>query len=156
MPKQFYIRVTHGITGGFAPATPTSVQQITSSLSGSAATIQLQTTTRAKDQAKLPDAPTAESVLPSSSHNKVDELVTELEEIFKKLPREDPPGSKDIYGMDVGIVFGSDAVQWQNGGPAGCGEGFSQTDATDADKKEFTRALEIIDKLTSLGQVETA
>lgn len=53
-------------------------------------------------------------------------------------------------------MYGSDNLEWMNGGPAGCGEGYSETDATDAQKEQFKKALEIVGKLAQLGQVEVA
>ena len=179
MSKQFYIRLQHGelnllsispssiinsyfyfyfpgISGGFAPPNPTSVQQITSSLSGGAPSVLLQTTTRGPGQRRLPDEPTAESTLPSSTITKVDKLVAELESILKKLPTELPPGSKDIYGMDIGLTFGNENVEWMNGGPQGCGGGFSEVEVTEAEREEFKRAVAIVEELVKLGQVDTA
>ncbi|CAG8721517.1 3416_t:CDS:1, partial [Acaulospora colombiana] len=144
------------ITGGFAPPNPTSVQTFTSSLSDGNASILFQQTKRAHDQKRLPDEPTAQATLPTSSHTKVDELISELEGILKKLPTENPPGSKDIYGEDIGLMYGSDNVEWINGGPAGCGEGQSSVEATEEDKKNFKRAIAIVEELAKLGQVDVA
>lgn len=156
-----------GIAGGFAPPNPTSVQQITSSLNdGGTSSILLQTTTRDPDQRRLPDEPTAQStfkhdaVVDNATKEKVGDrvskLVGELEAILRKLPMESPPGSKDIYGMDIGLTFGSDNVEWMNGGPQGCGGGVSDVEATDAEREEFKKALAIVDELVKLGQVDTA
>lgn len=76
-------------------------------------------------------------------------LIDELESILKTIPVESPPGSEDIYGMDTGIAWGSENLQWANGGPAGCGTGVSQTQATDEDKKKFKRAVEIVNELVN-------
>jgi hypothetical protein len=86
----------------------------------------------------------------------IDELVAELEKILKDLPTEQPPGSADIYGMDIGLMFGSDKVEWANGGPQGCGGGTSEVTATDEQRQRFKRAVEIVEKLAALGKVETS
>jgi hypothetical protein len=131
------------------------VQQLTSSLSNGVPSILLQTTTRGPGQRRLPDEPTAQSTLPSSTTTDVDRLVTELKAILKKLPTENPPGSKDIYGLDVGLMFGSDDLEWMNGGPQGCGGGVSTVEATDAEREEFKKAVAIVEELVKLGQAET-
>jgi len=74
-------------------------------------------------------------------------LVDELHTILKSLPTESPPGSEDIYGLDTSIAWGSDDLQWMNGGPQGCGGGQSEVQATSDDKKKFKRAVEIVNKL---------
>ncbi|KAG8811310.1 hypothetical protein FRC19_003994 [Serendipita sp. 401] len=151
MTKQFYIRLTHGITGGIVPANPTSVQTLTSSIAGGQGSILFQRTTRKHEEAKLPDEPTAQATLPSSTHTKVDDLIEELEGILKEIPTESPPGSKDIYGMDIGLMFGSDDLQWMNGGPAGCGSGWSENEPTEDQVEKFKRAVEIVEELGKLS-----
>ena len=60
---------------------------------------------------------------------------------------ESPPGSEDIYGQDTSIAFGSEELQWHNGGPQGCGGGNSSEKATVEQKERFKRAVEIIEHL---------
>ncbi|KAG8823152.1 hypothetical protein FRC17_009393 [Serendipita sp. 399] len=151
MSKQFCIRLTHGITGGIVPPNPTSVQRLTFSLADGQASVLFQRTTRKPEERSLPDEPTAQATLPSSSHSKVDDLIEELEGILKKLPTEQPPGSKDIYGLDIGLRYGSDNVEWMNGGPAGCGDGWSDTEVTDEQIEQFKRAVAIVEELGKLG-----
>lgn len=150
--------LTHplGITGGFAPPNPTSVQTLTSSLSDGAPSILLQQHKRAPSERKLPDDPTHTATLPSSATSEVDGLIAELEGILQKLPTEDPPGSDDIYGSDIGLMYGSDKITWANGGQQGCGGGTSNVQATDEQKDSFRRAVAIVEKLAALGQAETS
>ena len=75
-------------------------------------------------------------------------LLEELEGILRELPTESPPGSQDIYGMDTSIMYGSEGLEWQNGGPAGCGGGQSEVQATPEQKAKFKRAVEIVTELT--------
>ena len=75
-------------------------------------------------------------------------LIDELHSILKEIPTEFPPGSEDIYGLDTSIAWGSEDLQWYNGGPSGCGGGHSETQASAEDKKKFKRAVEIVNELT--------
>lgn len=74
-------------------------------------------------------------------------MVEELEGILKTIPVESPPGSEDIYGLDTSIMWGSNDLQWSNGGPQGCTGGTSDVKATEEDKKKFNRAVEIVNIL---------
>ncbi|KAG6835244.1 hypothetical protein H0H93_003580, partial [Arthromyces matolae] len=66
-----------------------------------------------------------------------------------ELPTEFPPGSEDIYGLDTSIAWGSEDLEWVNGGPQGCGGGPSEVQATDEQKAKFKRAVDIVQELTS-------
>jgi hypothetical protein len=88
----------------------------------------------------------------SASDSSTTKLVDELESILKGLPTESPPGSEDIYGLDTSIMFGSNNLEWQNGGPQGCGGGFSEVKVTDAQKADFKRAVEIVTELVGKAQ----
>jgi hypothetical protein len=76
-----------------------------------------------------------------------DSLVEELHGILKELPTEHPPGSEDIYGLDTSIMWQDDVLQWQNGGPQGCGGGSSMVQATKEQKEKFKRAVAIVEEL---------
>jgi hypothetical protein len=65
---------------------------------------------------------------------------------------EDPKGSEDIYGMDTSIAWGSDDLEWYNGGPQGCGGGNSTVKATAKDKAKFKRAVEIVNELVNKAE----
>lgn len=95
--------------------------------------------------------PELQDALPKSLTATSDDhkLVDELHSILKELPTEQPPGSEDIYGQDTSIAWGSEDLEWMNGGPAGCGgsPGSSTVQATDDDKKKFKRAVEIVNHL---------
>ena len=99
--------------------------------------------------------PTLQDAVPkslSASDPSTQELVGELHEILKSIPTEQPPGSEDIYKMDVGIAFGSDDLMWMNGGPSGCGGGKSEVQPTAEDKTKFKRAVEIVETLVNKAQ----
>jgi hypothetical protein len=38
-----------------------------------------------------------------------------LKEKLSELPTEEPVGSEDIYGQDIGLMFFTDDFQWSNG-----------------------------------------
>jgi hypothetical protein len=84
-----------------------------------------------------------------SSTKSAEELVDELHGILKRLPTEQPPGSEDIYGLDTSIFWGSDDLQWMNGGMDGVSgqPGSSSVQASPKQKAEFKRAVEIVDTL---------
>lgn len=68
---------------------------------------------------------------------------------MQDLPTEQPPGSEDIYGLDTGLAFGSDELEWSNGGPQGCGGGTSFVQVTAEQKERFKRAVEIVNHLAT-------
>ena len=83
----------------------------------------------------------------SSKDEHTASLVDELHAILKVIPTEYPPGSEDIYGLDTSIAWGSDDLQWMNGGPQGCGGGTSTVQPTQEEKDKFKRAVEIVKEL---------
>lgn len=133
-----------GITGGFAPPTPDAIFTVT----GTPDKADLAITSAIRPEG----TPSLEDALPKSlskSEPGVDELVGELYSILKSLPTESPPGSEDIYGLDTSIAFGTEDLQWCNGGPQGCGGGKSFVQASVEQKAQFKRAVEIVNKLVS-------
>jgi hypothetical protein len=134
------LTVNIGITGGFAPPTPSAIHVLT----------------RAKAQ---PEFVVTSAVRPDGTPHLVDAapkkiladphtlLIDELYSILKEIPTESPSGSQDIYGLDTSIAWGSEDLVWCNGGPAGCGGGISETQASEEDKKKFQRAVEIVNEL---------
>ncbi|KAJ6496386.1 hypothetical protein C8R45DRAFT_985802 [Mycena sanguinolenta] len=101
----------------------------------------------------------APKFLPSSSDSnslgaEVSALVEELHAILKTLPLEDPRGSEDIYGLDTSIMWGSEDLEWCNGGPAGCSGGKSMVQASQEEKDKFKRAVEIVGVLVERAERE--
>jgi hypothetical protein len=76
--------------------------------------------------------------------------VNELETILREIPVEDPQGSEDIYGLDIGLLWGSHDLEWSNGGPEGCGGGISSVRPTSEQKQSFKRAIGIIEEIVKL------
>ncbi|KAG9042333.1 hypothetical protein FS837_011013 [Tulasnella sp. UAMH 9824] len=152
-PAQFFVRLQEGIVGGFAPPTPKEVHELTRSLDNPS-NLLIQSSVRQQGQphpvpAEPKSLPIPEvSTLGADDPKNVDSRVAELESILSQLPTEQPPGSEDIYGMNIGIMYGSDNLEWANGGPAGCSGGTSTVQPTEAQKQQFKRAVEIVKGLT--------
>jgi len=138
-----------GITGGFAPPTPDAIHTITKAENNTHLLI-----SSAIREIGTPNlgsfAP--KSLLASSPHTDTATLVDELHGILKELPTEMPVGSEDIYGMDVSIAWGSEDLMWCNGGPEGCGGGASTVQATEEEKRKFSRAVQIVEELVGRGE----
>ncbi|THH29163.1 hypothetical protein EUX98_g5027 [Antrodiella citrinella] len=140
-PSEFSLRLQHGITGGFAPPTPSAIFTVT----GAPSVPHLLVTAAVRPHG----TPSLQDSIPKdlAIDNRTSSLVTELHSILKTIPVESPPGSEDIYGLDTSIAFGSEDLQWMNGGPQGCGGGQSSVQATEEDKIKFRRAVEIVEQL---------
>jgi hypothetical protein len=140
------LRKLSGITGGFAPPTPSAI--FTATLPANSTSLRVQSAIREDGTPKLQDlAP--KSVDISSAETFA--LVNQLHDILESLPTEQPPGSEDIYGLDTSITWGSDDLMWMNGGPEGCGGGKSIVQATDEEKEKFKKAVSIVDELVKRG-----
>ena len=90
----------------------------------------------------------------SSTDDHTGQLLDELHGILKTIPTEFPPGSEDIYGLDTSIAWGSDDLQWMNGGPQGCSGGESKVKPSDEDKAKFKRAVDIVHELVAKGNAQ--
>ena len=132
-----------GIQGGFAPPKPTAIHEIKYAAD---------TGVTIDTHVRSAGAPTSTTVA-DTQHSAVDALVTELEGILAGLPQADERAA-DIYGRDVGIFFGSDALQWRNSASEGCGAAEPETPPTEAQKQQFRRAVEISEELVALGAAQ--
>jgi len=143
VPAQFYCRLQKGIAGGFAPPTPSEIHVLSRGLDNP-------TTLLIQSEIRKPGTPNLVSQFGGQGKSVTlnETKIAELYGILKKLPTEQPPGSEDIYGLDTMIMWGSDDLEWANGGPQGCGGGTSDIQPTDAQKAEFKKAVEIIKSLT--------
>lgn len=125
---------------------PTEVHSLSR---GDSSTLTVQTQVRPSGQ---PDYKVSEqsisipefSTLAADSPKNVDVRVEELYKILKEIP-SGPPGV-DIYGLNIGLAFGSDSLEWSNSGPEGCGGGAvpDGDEPTEAQKAKFKRAVEIV------------
>jgi hypothetical protein len=162
-PAEYFLRLQHGaysrsdpktefnshlpgITGGFAPPTPNAVYTVTQPLN--------ETKLAITAAVRPSGTPSLQDAGPKSLNqdDSTTALVDELHEILKSIPMEDPKGSEDIYGMDTSIAWGSDDLEWYNGGPQGCGGGNSTVKATAEDKAKFKRAVEIVNELVNKAE----
>ncbi|KAJ7594122.1 hypothetical protein C8J56DRAFT_1012477 [Mycena floridula] len=138
--SEYSFRLQKGITGGFAPPRPSEIHSITRTQGSD--TVSVESAVRPDGTPQLQSA--GPRSFKSEDHTS---LIEELHDILKSIPTESPPGSEDIYGMDTSIFWGSEDLQWCNGGPQGCGGGNSMVKATDEDKVKFKRAVEIVETL---------
>ena len=135
-----------GITGGFAPPTPSAIHTITSNPATSS--LFINSAVRPSGTPSLLEQGPKTLAHDDSTQQLVGELVT----ILKSIPVESPPGSQDIYGLDTSIAFGSEEIEWINGGPQGCGGGESEVQPTEEQKAKFRRAVEIVNQLVGKAQ----
>ncbi|KDQ19684.1 hypothetical protein BOTBODRAFT_80673, partial [Botryobasidium botryosum FD-172 SS1] len=141
-PSEFAVRLQHGISGGFAPPNPSAIYSLARQ-SNNPSKIFIQSQIRPDGTPTLQDPKNKELDI---GHASTSELIDELEGILKKLPQF-PPGSADAYGLDTGIFWQSDNLQWMNSGPQGCGGGFGGEEVTKEQKEQFKRAVDIINEL---------
>ncbi|CAJ0546520.1 Ff.00g011470.m01.CDS01 [Fusarium sp. VM40] len=141
-PSEFMIRLQRGITGGFAPPTPSAIYTISK---GPDSEVTITSSVREDGQPMLGN-PTEKTI----TSTQVNDLVNELETILKEIPVEYPSGSEDIYSLDTGIFWGSTDFEWMNGGPGGCGGGSSEAQPTPGQKESFKRAVKIIEEMVEL------
>ncbi|ODQ55734.1 hypothetical protein SAICODRAFT_28796 [Saitoella complicata NRRL Y-17804] len=139
---QFYIRLQEGICGGIKPATPRLLLEITSPGEGAPS---IKSSER-KQGTKVFKEQSAEV-----SAEQINGLASELKEVLAGLPTEKPRGAEDIYGLDTSIFFGSDELEWRNGGPEGCTPGLYESDIqpTAAQKAKFKDLVEKIKAIAS-------
>ncbi|KAF7306424.1 hypothetical protein MIND_00433600 [Mycena indigotica] len=145
-PPEYYVRLQRGITGGFVPPAPTAVFTITQT--AQAPSLAITKSERTPGTRVLGDA------VPKTlnADTEITVLVDELQSILKSLPLESPPGCEDIYALDTSITWGSDDLEWRNGGPAGCGRSTSAVQPTQEEKDKFKRAVEIVEQLVSRAE----
>ncbi|KAI1057474.1 hypothetical protein LB507_011582 [Fusarium sp. FIESC RH6] len=135
--------IVPGIAGGFAPPTPEKLVKIAASPGAGDDKLIISVANRTPDSLDLA-APVQKTVAIADHQAAIDEL----QDILKDLPTEFPPGSEDIYHLDTSIAWMSEDLEWYNGGPQGCGGGQSQVKATEENKQNFKRAVEIIEEIT--------
>ncbi|KAJ3863856.1 hypothetical protein EV359DRAFT_42306 [Lentinula novae-zelandiae] len=149
-PSEYSLRLQKGITGGFAPPTPSFIATITRPVDSDSLNI---------TSASRPDGtPDLQSFAPKTlglgtlkvtalGSVSVEGLIDELHGILKELPTEEPRGSEDIYGLDTSIFWGSDDLQWMNGGMGGVTGQPGTVQPTPEQRAQFKRAVEIVETL---------
>ncbi|KAF5377861.1 hypothetical protein D9615_006742 [Tricholomella constricta] len=140
--QEYSFRLQKGIVGGFAPPTPDAIYTVTKAASHPS--LLIAAALRPSGTRTLQEAAPKSLAADNSAAST---LVEELYQILKDLPTELPPGSEDIYGLDTSIAWGSEDLQWSNGGPRGCGGGKSEVQPTEEQKGKFRRAVEIVHEL---------
>ncbi|KAG2203529.1 hypothetical protein INT46_011434 [Mucor plumbeus] len=137
---QFQVVLREGVVGGFVG--PTLRQMVDIKGDNSGATI-MQATLKPESKNDY------HTLAGGASIEEVSSLLDTLKQQLQSLPTEEPVGSEDIYGQDISLSFFSDDFQWSNGGPDGCAQGESQTQATPEQKEKFK---ELVNLVKGLGQ----
>ncbi|KAJ9427964.1 hypothetical protein QL093DRAFT_2126998 [Fusarium oxysporum] len=78
-----------------------------------------------------------------------DALIDELYGILKEIPMGPPACSEDIYGLDTGIAWMSEDLQWTNSDNIS-GQGKSSVQSSSEEKKKFERAVDIIHEIADI------
>ena len=139
-----------GIQGGFVPPKPSAIHEIKCADDTG---VTIDTHVRPEGSRDL-HGPTTKTIDADAHGSAVDALIGELEGILQAIPQSDER-SADIYGLDIGIFFGSDQVQWRNGASEGCDAGSAEDGGpSEAQKDKFKRAVEISEELVALGAAE--
>ncbi|PVH88660.1 hypothetical protein DL98DRAFT_648019 [Cadophora sp. DSE1049] len=144
-PAEFSIRLQVGITGGFAPPTPSAIHTI--SRSSTSPTMDISSQQQAPGSHDLQPLPT--KTLPIQNHS---EQIDQIHQILKDLPVEDPPGSEDIYGMDTGVAWKGDGLEWSNGGAEGCGSDFSNVQVGKGEKERFGEVVRMVLEIVNASE----
>jgi len=131
-----------GIKGGFAPPLPSAIY--TFIRPSDKTDLHIESAIREDGTPHLQNA-APKSINSEDKHTT--SLIDELYGILKTLPTESPPGSEEIYGLDTGIAWSSNDLEWFNGGPEGCGDGTSVVQPTQEEKDKFKRAVDIVHEL---------
>ncbi|KAF4949174.1 hypothetical protein FGADI_9091 [Fusarium gaditjirri] len=130
-PSEFRIQLQKGITGGFAPPSPSLIIQI---VTGDDDSVQVDLTQLfGGNERKI-----------AAADNEA--LIDELYGILKEIAMGSPAGREDIYGLETGIAWMSEDLQWTNGNNVH-GYGISSVQPSPEEKKKFERAIEIITKI---------
>ncbi|KAG8741372.1 hypothetical protein FRC10_002937 [Ceratobasidium sp. 414] len=145
-PREFSVC----ITGGSVPPTPSAIHAL-SCLSDRPDKLVTQSMIRSDGPPYL--SPFVAKHVPVDDHS---HLVEELHSILKVLPREVPPGSEDIYGMDTSIIWVSENLEWANAGPQGFSGGNSSIRPTPEETVRFKRAVDIVTELAQKARPDTA
>jgi len=147
-PSEFFVKLQKGITGGFAPPTPKEIHVLTLS-NDRPNLLAVDSQVRADGTPSLQSVNVQPKTVSLSEDENNKSLVDELHGILKTLPTERPTGSQDIYGLDTSIMWGSQDLEWCNGGPSGCAHGVSEVQPTEEEKAKFKRAVDIIKELAT-------
>ena len=130
-----YVMVTVGIVGGFVP--PHVRTQAVVLQQGDKYSVWL------KQQPKRNEKPSYKTA--SVGDMEVAALIAKLKKMeVAKLPREQPTGCQDIYGLDTSLAVRHGDTFWRNGGPGGCVHGRSKVQATAAHKEMFRKATKLV------------
>ncbi|KAH6711172.1 hypothetical protein BKA61DRAFT_110933 [Leptodontidium sp. MPI-SDFR-AT-0119] len=139
-PPEFTIRLQVGITGGFAPPSPSAIHTITRDPSSPHLTIDSLARASGSPDQELVPKPTKHLLVQSYS-----EQIDHVYSVLRELPTEEPVGSEDIYGLDTGVTWSDgDGWTWRNGSPEGCGIDFSDVQVGREQKEKFRAVVKLV------------
>ncbi|CAG8570905.1 434_t:CDS:2 [Paraglomus brasilianum] len=134
----YFLMLTEGIAGGFKPPTIRRVIELSSD--GTIGFVK-QSTLKNKDDYVVQQG--------EVSSRELAVLGVDLRTYLAILPREEPEGGEDIYGLDISISFQTDGFEWRNGAPEGCTNEPSRVHPTPEQKAMFR---ELVERIQSVGQ----
>ncbi|KAF9224681.1 hypothetical protein BS17DRAFT_778798 [Gyrodon lividus] len=137
----FTITLQKGITGGFAPPTPSALHTLTTTPDSTTVTV--------TSQKRPPGTPSLQD--PVTRTLPLREHATELEELQKILSAIPPqyPGAQDLYGSDTSIIYRTGEAAAQGVHPYGSAAGYGIAPPTEEEKGKFKRAIKIITDLAA-------
>ncbi|KAI8815321.1 hypothetical protein BJ742DRAFT_783157 [Cladochytrium replicatum] len=143
------IVLTEGVVGGFVPATARQSIILDVEDDGS-----INFTHNILRKGTRDDYSTLTSPKQFTASATVSKFVDELVAAFRTLPRENPPGSEDIYGFDVSISIdyapeGGQKFRWENRPNSGCVASDSSVVPSDEEKAKFKH---YVDRLINLAK----
>lgn len=130
---------TAGITGGFAPPTPSAIHDLSVSPDGNSLTIVDQI--RSRGTPTLGDPVTRTLSLGGDTTN----LLSELRAILSEIPLQ-YPGADDFYGKDISILAPENSAGFAAYGSAAA-RGLQPP--TEEQVGKFNRAVEIVNQLVA-------
>ncbi|KIK79128.1 hypothetical protein PAXRUDRAFT_834255 [Paxillus rubicundulus Ve08.2h10] len=132
----FTITLQKGITGGFAPPTPSALYTLTRTPENATVTV--------VSQIRPPGTPSLQD--PVTTTFLVEENATTLKALHHILSSIPPqyPGAQDLYGFDTSIVYRTGEAVAQGVHIYGSAAGYGVTPPTEKEKGEFQQAVDII------------
>ncbi|KAL4071819.1 hypothetical protein V8B97DRAFT_2016017 [Scleroderma yunnanense] len=136
----YQVRFQKGITGGFAPPTPSAIHTLSVNDDGTTLTIVSQT--RPHGTPTLGDPVTR--TLSVGSDNTAD-LLAELRTILSEIPPQ-YPGAEDLYRKDISIITHQNSTGFAAYGSAAA---HGVQPPTEEQVGRFNRAVEIVNQLVA-------
>ncbi|KIJ16276.1 hypothetical protein PAXINDRAFT_155013 [Paxillus involutus ATCC 200175] len=132
----FTITLQKGITGGFAPPTPSALYTLTRAPESATVTV--------VSQKRPPGTPSLQD--PVITTFVVEEQATELNALHLILSSIPPqyPGAQDLYGFDTSIIYRTGEAAVEGVHTYGSAAGHGVAPPTEKEKGEFQQAVNLI------------